>query len=164
MSSAPGTIAPSLVEHFETHTASIPDVIAAEGEILPPGQAPALETGWAVADLREAFSFTFFFLSKRLGDQWELDDDEAERFAKVWKPIFDRYLPMEESEWVAPILVTAAIVGSRAIATDWSKGKDSKAAKASTATPASTESKSSSANGGVESPPVWEPFADSRAV
>ena len=158
-----GSIAPSSVEHFDSHTANVPDQITATPEILPPGAVPS-EAGWAVADLREAFAFTFFFLSKRLGAHWELEDDEAERFAKVWKPIFDKYLPMEDSEWVAPILVTAAIVGSRAIATDWSKGKETKTAKASTATPDSTDSPASSANAKAESPPEWEPFADSHAA
>lgn len=173
---SPGTIDPSsesssVASFFDHQTETIPETIGgAQPEILPPAGAAGAgipETGWAVDDLGNALSLTFFLLSKRLGEHWELDDDEANRFGRAWKPILDRYCPTNESIWAAPVVATLAIVGSRAIQTDWKKEKqpDKKPQQtASTAMPASGESPLNSGKEAAANQLEWDPFSESRSA
>jgi hypothetical protein len=151
---------PADVEHFDAHTASIPEVISGgDPEIIPPGQESAAETGWPVWDVQQIVTLPFFFLKKRYGDIWEIEDDEAERVAKAWKPLLDKYLPLEETELGTALLVTLAIVGPRALMTDWEKGKKP-TPPASTKTAGSTASPASSAKGNQENQAEWGPFSE----
>jgi hypothetical protein len=168
---SPGTIAPSSAERFDEHTASVPAQIGSEvePEILPPGPPdPEPEEGWPKWDVQQIIELPFFFLGRRLGDLWKLDEEESERFARALKPVLDRYLPLKETELGTLALVALAIVGPRLLSTDWEKLKRSKAEKAkpatSTKTAGSTGSPSSPGSVAQANPAEWEPFADSRAV
>jgi hypothetical protein len=164
---APGTTgrssdASSDVGHFDAHTASIPEVISGgEPEIIPPGQeskTAAAETGWPLWDVQQILRLPFFFLKKRYGELWEIDDEEAEYLAKTWKPLLDKYLPLEETELGTALLVTLAIVGPRAMMTDWEKGKKP-TPPASTKTAGSTGSPASSAKENPENQAEWGVFS-----
>lgn len=160
----PGTtVHSSGVEHFDAHTARIPEVIGGgKGEVIPPGEAEPIDTGWPVFDVQQLAALPFFLLKRRYGEIWEVDDEETAAVARAWKPILDRYLPLEESELATALLVTAAIVGPRVILTDWAKGKNGKkpTPPASTQTAGSTASPSSSESGKAESQPEWEILRD----
>lgn len=168
-----GTTGPSSadadVERFDSYSAAVPDAIGGEAEFLPPeGEAEA--SGWPVWNIQQIATLPFLFLAKRYGEQWELDASESLKFATSWKPILDRYVPLEKtgSDWGTALLVTLAIVAPRAIATDWEKQPvkaETKAAPtASTKTAGSTASRPSSASGAPGSQPEWDPFSESVAV
>jgi hypothetical protein len=118
----------SSAEHFDAHTANIPDVISAEEpEIIAPGQPDKpIETGWPVWDVQQIVTLPFFLLERRYGELWKIDDEESQRVASAWKPLLDKYLPLEETELGTALLVTAAILGPRILLTDWDKGKGKK--------------------------------------
>jgi hypothetical protein len=157
---------------FEEQTATIPETIAApEGEVIPPGEpAAALENGWPIFDVQQILALPFFLLSRRYGELWRLDEEEEQHLARAWKPILDRYLPLDDSEWATAALVTLAIIGPRALQTDWDKGEKKPAAaasstpRASTRTAASGESVSISGSGKAESPQEWGVFSNPSPV
>jgi len=126
----PGTTGKYSAEHFDAHTANIPDVISpvSPDEVIPPGQESAqpIDTGWPVFDVQQILALPFFLMKRRYGDLWEVDDEETGAMARAWKPILDRYLPLEETELGTALLVTAAILGPRILTTDWEKGKKAK--------------------------------------
>lgn len=156
---------------FDEHTAQIPNEINSdqEPEIIPPGQQSAAEqeeTGWPVWDVQQIFTLPFFFLEKRYGDLWELDEKESAHLAKTWKPLLDKYLPLEDTELGTALLVTLAVLGPRLMMTDWKKKPEKKAdaknptAPANMKTPASTESPSTSGNGSPVNPAEWDLLSD----
>lgn len=163
---SPGTTGSSSAEHFDAHTANIPGVITPD-EVIPPGGAPAaepIETGWKVSELNLIVSLPFFLLKRRYGDTWEIDDDEADAIARAWKPVLDRYLPIEETELGTALLVTAAVLAPRILTTDWDQqGKKENPKKptppASTKTAASTASPVSSEKENPANPPEWGVFS-----
>lgn len=162
----------SSVAHFDEQTAAIPETIsgaaAVEGEVIPPGQTGDEETGWPIFDVQQIFALPFFFLSRRYGELWRLDHDEEAALARAWKPILDRYLPLEETALGTALLVSLAVIGPRALQTDWEKAKKKTAGaaqpnstpRASTKTAASGESVSTSENGKAENHPAWAAFSD----
>lgn len=156
----PGSTDPSSdAARFDAHTASIPEVITGQDpEILPPGKPDPIETGWPVFDVQQIAALPFFLLRRRYGELWEVDDEETQAIAKAWKPILDRYLPLEESELATALLVTAAIVGPRVIMTDWKPGTNGKkpTPPASTKTAGSTASPATSENENPENQAGWD--------
>lgn len=159
-----GTTVPSSgAEHFDAHTAQIPNEIRSdeEPEIIPPGQSDQEEAGWPVWDVQQILALPFFFLEKRYGDLWELEDKEAAHLAKCWKPLLDKYLPLDDTELGTALLVTLAILGPRLMLTEWKKPPEKKpTAPASTKTPASTGSPSTSANVSPVNPAEWDLLSD----
>jgi hypothetical protein len=158
-----GTTGKSSVEHFDNYSAAVPDEIRGDPEILPP-EAEPVETGWPVWNIQQIATLPFYVLGKRYGDQWALDSEESLKFATAWKPLFDRWLPTEQSDLGMALLVTLAIVAPRVISTDWEavkkrEGKKEPNPKESTKTAGSTASPSSSGNAKAEKVPEWEPFA-----
>jgi hypothetical protein len=155
---------------FDQQTAQIPNEInsdAPEPEIIPPGQESAAEAGWPIWDVQQILTLPFFFLERRFGDLWELDEKESAYLAKGWKPILDKYLPLEETELGTALLVTLAVLGPRIMMTDWNKKPEKKAAEekkstqqASTKTAASTGSPSTSGNGSPVNPAEWDLLSD----
>lgn len=162
---SPGTTVSSSAEHFDAHTASIPEVIASaeDPEVIPPGPAPPIDTGWPIFDLQQIVGLPFFLLKRRYGEIWEVDDEETKTVARAWKPILDKYLPLEETAIGTAVLVTLAIVGPRVLMTDWQQGKKTAGKKptppASTKTAASTESPVSSEKENPANPPEWGVFS-----
>ena len=79
----PGTTVPSSgVEHFDAHTARIPDAISAgEGEVIPPGAPEPIETGWPVFDVQQIVALPFFSKT-RYGELWDVDDEETAAVAQ----------------------------------------------------------------------------------
>lgn len=153
-----GTVPSSDAARFDAHTASIPELISAEEpEVIPPGQESKVETGWPVFDVQQIAALPFFLLKRRYGELWEVDDEETAAVAKAWKPILDRYLPLEESELATALLVTAAIVGPRVIMTDWEKANGKKPTPpASTRTGGSTASPATSENENPANQAGWD--------
>jgi len=160
-----GSIGSSSAEHFDAHTANIPDLISTEDpEIIAPGQPEKpIETGWAVSELQMIVGLPFFLLQRRYGEIWEIDDEETHAVARAWKPVLDRYLPTEETELGCALLVTAAILAPRLMATDWDQGKNGNRRKqtppASTRTAASGGSPVSSEKENPENPAEWGVFS-----
>lgn len=160
---SPGTTGSSSAEHFDAHTANIPALISAEDpEILSPGQSDKpIETGWPMFDLQQIVGLPFFLLKRRYGEVWEVDEEETEAVARAWKPILDKYLPLDETELGTALLVTAAILGPRILVTDWDKPKDKKPTPpGNTKTAASGASPASSERENPESQPGWAVFSE----
>jgi hypothetical protein len=162
---SPGTTDRSS-DRFDQATAAVPGEIGGEpieGEVIPPGQESKAEpdTGWPVYDLKLIGGLPFFILARRYGDLWELDDKELDTLARAWKPMLDRYLPLENTEWGTALLVSLAIVGPRAQMTDWKKGKKPNSTPpGNTRTAASGESSATSGNVSQEKPPEWDLLRD----
>lgn len=157
-----GTTGSSSAEHFDAHTAQIPDVISAgEPEVIAPGQPEKpIETGWPVFDVQQIVELPFFLLKRRYGEVWEIDEQESAAVARAWKPILDKYLPLEETELGTALLVTLAIVGPRILVTDWDKGKTKKPTPpANTKTAASGGSPVSSEKEKAASQSEWGVFS-----
>lgn len=156
----PGSTDPSSdPARFDAHTASIPELISAEEpEVIPPGQESKVETGWPVFDVQQIAALPFFLLKRRYGELWEVDDEETQAIAKAWKPILDRYLPLEESELATAALVTAAILAPRILMTDWQSPANGKkpTPPASTKTAGSTASPATSENENPANQAGWD--------
>lgn len=131
-------------------------------EILPPGQqAKPPDMGWPIYDLKLIGGLPFFLLARRYGELWRLDNEELETLAQAWKPVLDRYLPLENTMWGTAALITLAMVGPRAMQTDWSKGKKSNSTPpVNTKTAAGGESSATSESGSQERPPEWDVISE----
>lgn len=165
--STSSTAGESRESRFDTFSAAVPDSIGGQPEVLSP-ETETAESGWPVWNVEQIASLPFLYLAKRYGAQWELDGEELSRFATAWKPILDRYLPLEaqQSDLGTAIFITLAIVGPRALATDWKPIKPAtrEAQTASTKAAGSTESPSSLGSAKAGSQPEWDPFSQSVAV
>jgi hypothetical protein len=110
--------------------------------------------------VQQIASLPFFFLSKRYGDLWELEDDEKTAIARAWKPVLDRYLPLKgDTELGTAAIVTLAIMAPRLVTTDW-KNPKKRTAPASTATAGSMASPASSESASPEKVPGWGIFSE----
>lgn len=163
MNPSPGTTGNSSADHFDAHTANIPDVISPD-EVIPPGGEPAaapIETGWAVSELEMIAGLPFFLLKRRYGDAWEIDDEETHAIARAWKPVLDRYFPTDETDLGTALIVTAAVLAPRLMMTDWNQKPNGKkpTQPANTRTAASGASPVSSEKGNPENPQEWGVFS-----
>jgi hypothetical protein len=160
-------------DNFDQHSSGVPDEILPPpppAEILapepPPGKPAAgggspPDEGWPLWDVEQIFALPFFFLSRRFGEIWELEQKEQTALARAWKPILDRWLPLKETAVGTALLVTAALVGPRVVMTDWKKRPPEKSTRPeNTATAASSGASVSSANADPGKPQKWVDFRE----